>query len=129
MRYLLLLLFLLNACSPLAPIQPEQPELPVSYRAEQPAHAETLPDHWWESFGDPQLNQLQQQLLSSNLDLRQALYRIEQLEALQRASAAGLWPSLTLSGSINRDKTPGSSNPLISSNQRVSLAASYEVDL
>ena len=129
MRYLLPLLFLLNACSPLAPIQPEQPELPHSYRAEQPAHAETLPDHWWESFGDPQLNQLQQQLLNSNLDLRQALFRIEQLEALQRASAAGLWPDLTLSGSINREKNPASSNPTISNNQRVSLAASYEVDL
>ena len=129
MKYLPLLLLLLSACSPLTPIKVPPPELPDSYLQEQQPAAELLPDRWWESFNDPELNRLQQQLLDSNLDLRQALHRLEQLEALQRISSASLWPSLNLSASINREKTPGSNNPTIATNERVSLAASYEVDL
>ncbi len=127
MRYLLLLL-LLTACSPLAPIQVEPPELPENYLFESEP-TEVLPERWWESFGDLQLNRLQEQLLQQNLDLRQALYRLEQLEALQRINAASLWPSLNLGASASRDKSSGSGEPILSSNQRISLAASYEVDL
>jgi NodT family efflux transporter outer membrane factor (OMF) lipoprotein len=129
MKYLLLLLFLTSACSPLAPIEVTPPELPSSYRQDKQQNTETLPDRWWQSFGDPQLNQLQLQLLDSNLDLLQALHRLQQLEALQRVSAASRWPSLNLSGALNRGKPAGSSNPTISTSEQVSLAASYEVDL
>jgi len=129
MRSLLLLLLLLSGCSPLAPIAIEPQELPTSYLQQTPQDAELLPDRWWQSFGDPQLNQLQQQLLDGNLDLQQALHRLQQLEALQRASAASLWPNLNFSGSLRREKNPGSNNPSFSNSERASLAASYEVDL
>ena len=130
MRYLLLLTLLLSsACSPLTPITLEPPELPASYLQQPPPNAESLPDRWWQSFGDPQLNQLQQQLLDGNLDLQQALYRLQQLAALQRASSASLWPNLNFSASLSRDKSAGSGNPNFATSERASLAAGYEIDL
>lgn len=124
-----LLFLLLSGCSALAPRAIEPAQLPASYQQQRPQNAEKLPDRWWLSFADPQLNRLQQQLLDGNLDLLAALHRLQQLEALQRASAASLWPNLTFSGALMRDKSPGGSQPGITSSQRASLAASYEVDL
>lgn len=128
-RLFFISLLLLSACSPFVQPQLEPPQLPESYQQQQSKTAQLLPDRWWEIFADPQLNRLQQQLLSDNLDLRQALYRLEQLEALQRISGASLWPSLTLSGSMSREKNPGTPSPTISSSERASLAAGYEIDL
>ncbi len=123
------LLLLLAACSPFEIKNIEPPELPEQYLAAAATEGGRLTDRWWESFNDPHLNRLQEQLFSGNLDLQQALHRLEQREALERISGAGLWPSLTLSGALNREKTPGVSSSALASTQRVSLAASYEVDL
>ncbi len=122
-------LLLLVACNPFQPRKIEPPVLPEQYLAAGKAAGVELLDRWWESFNDQELNRLQQQLFSGNLDLQQAIYRLEQLEALQRISSASLWPSLTLSGSLNREKTPGIIDSTIANNQRASLAAGYEVDL
>ncbi len=128
-RLLILGTFLLTACSPFQTSRIAPPELPDQYLVAEQATDKLLPIRWWESFNDLQLNRLQQQLFEGNLDLQQAIHRLEQLEALQRISAASLWPSLTLSGSASREKSPGSSQTTIASNQTASLAASYEVDL
>jgi NodT family efflux transporter outer membrane factor (OMF) lipoprotein len=127
--FIVTLLVLLPACSPFAQPKIELPPLPETYQQRPAEAAVNLPDHWWESFAESQLNQLQQEMLTSNFDLRQALHRLEQLEALQRASGASLWPALTLSGSINREKSPGNNSPTIATSERASLAASYEIDL
>lgn len=122
-------LFLLTACSPFVspPLAPPQ-LLPESYQS-TPQSANPLPNRWWESFADPRLNRLQEEMLANNLDLQQALYRLEQLEALQRISGSSLWPTLTLSGSVSRDKTPSGSSENFSTTKRATLAASYEVDI
>jgi NodT family efflux transporter outer membrane factor (OMF) lipoprotein len=127
-RLVLLSLLLLSACNPLLPPQSEPPRLPDKYAA-QNFSASQLPGRWWLSFGDPQLNRLQERMLGSNLDLRQSLYRLEQLDALRRSSGAGLWPTLTASASASRERSPGMNGNTTSSNSRGSLAASYEVDL
>lgn len=129
MKYLLPLLLLVAACSPFTVSPPTEPQLPQSFLGAPQQEADKLPERWWEMFADPELNRLQQQLLSGNLDLRQALYRLEQLDALQRASGAGLWPTLTLSGTTGRDRTLGITGSSISESSRISLAAGYEVDL
>ncbi len=129
MRYLLPLLLLLAACSPFTVPETTSPPLPQSYLGASQQEAVKLPDRWWEVFADPELNRLQQQLLSGNLDLRQTLYRLEQLAALQRAGGAGLWPALTLNGSASRNSTPGITGNSISNSSQISLAAGYEIDL
>ena len=129
MRLLLLFLLLLTACNPLRPEQLKLPEAPKSYATEQTEPVVHLSERWWTDFHDTHLNQLQQQLFSNNLDLRQALYRLQQLEALQKRSGASLWPQINLNGSISRDSTPGIIDDTISTNKRFSVAAGYEVDL
>ncbi len=129
MRLLLISLFLLTACNPLRPAQLERPETPKYYSTEQTGAVIQLSEHWWTDFHDPQLNQLQQQLFSNNLDLRQALYRLQQLQALQKMSGATLWPQLNLNGSLSRDQSPGIPKDTRSTNTRLSVAAGYEIDL
>jgi len=129
MRLICLLFLLLSACNPLKMEPLEPPKPPENYTTEQTEPVVQLSERWWEDFNDPQLNQLQQQLFSNNLDLRQALYRLRQLEALQRINGASLWPQINLNGSINRDSTPGRNDNILSTNKRFSVAAGYELDL
>ncbi|SHJ28150.1 efflux transporter, outer membrane factor (OMF) lipoprotein, NodT family [Malonomonas rubra DSM 5091] len=127
-RLALISFILLTACNPLQPPKSDPPQLPEKYAA--PAEStEQRPDRWWQSFNDPQLDQLQEQMLSGNLDLRQSLYRLDQLDALRRTSGAGLWPSLSANASAGRDRTPSAAGESTSSSYRGSLAASYEIDL
>ncbi len=118
---------LLTACSSFTPRAIDPPELPKSYRNAQQAETTVLAERWWQNFSDPQLDRLQQQMLNSNLDLQQALYRLDQLEALQRISGSSLLPTLTLSGSASREKSAASN--FKATNSRLSLAANYEIDL
>ncbi len=130
MRFLFLIFLLfLSGCNPLQmkPLQPPAP--PETYAAKQTEPVVQLSEKWWQDFHDPQLNQLQQQLFSNNLDLRQALYRLQQLEALQKKSGANLWPQINLQGAVSRDSTPGIIDDTLSTNKRFSVAAGYEVDL
>lgn len=129
MRLLLFSLLLLTACNPLRPAQLELPDPPEHYATAQSGDAVQLSDHWWTDFHAPQLNQLQQQLFSNNLDLRQALYRLQQLEALQKMSGATLWPQLNLNGSLSRDRSPAIPKDTTATNSRLSVAAGYEIDL
>lgn len=129
MRLLLFSLFLLTACNPLRPAQLEIPAPPTDYATTQAESAVQLSEHWWEDFNDPQLNQLLQQLFSNNLDLRQALYRLQQLESLQKISGATLWPQLNLNGSLSREQSPASPRDTTATNTRLSVAAGYEIDL
>ncbi len=129
MRLLLFSLLLLSACNPLQMKPLEPPEPPGNYATEQTDPVVQLSERWWTDFHDPHLNQLQQQLFSNNLDLRQALYRLQQLEALQRRSGASLWPQINLNGSISRDSTPGIIDDTLTTNKQFSVAAGYEVDL
>lgn len=129
-RLALILLLLLTACNPLLPPQSAAPQLPAEQlKALSQDNEAQLPDRWWQSFNDPQLNRLQEQMLSSNLDLRQSLYRLEQLDALFRTGGAGLWPTLTAKAAANRDHTPTVTGSSTSDSLSGSLAASYEIDL
>lgn len=129
MKFLLLCLLLLAACNPLRPSQLEPPEFPQDYATEQSGAITQLSEHWWEDFNDPQLNKLQQQLFSNNLNLRQALYRLQQLQALQKISGASLSPQLNLNGSLSRDQSLAITGEATSTTTRFSIAASYEIDL
>ncbi len=122
------LLFLV-ACNPLAPASLPAPQVPEGYSFSPSPPAAQAPDRWWLAFEDPQLDRLEQQLFSGNLDIRQALHRLEQLEAQQRQTAAGRWPSLALNGSANRSQSLGAAGETRSTISSLSLAAGYELDL
>lgn len=57
---------------------------------------------WWLHFDDPVLNDLIEQARSQNLDLRQALARIEEARALRDAARGRLYPQVDARSSITR---------------------------
>lgn len=124
-----IVILLLTACNPFVAQKSEPPQLPQSYQLSAPQQGPALPERWWEAFADRRLNELQNEMLAGNLDLRQALHRLEQLEALRKTSAASLWPTLNLNASASRDRSPSTSGSNISKSSRISLAAGYEIDL
>ena len=131
MKFLLLLipLLLLSGCNPLRQAQLKPSPPPTNYSSITTSETGQMQQQWWLSFNNPQLNQLQQQLFSNNLNLRQALYRLQQLEALQQISGASLWPQLNLNGALSRDHAPGFLDDTDTTSKRISVAAGYEVDL
>jgi len=59
---------------------------------------------WWKEFKDPVLDSLVARAVKNNLDLRIAEARVREERATLAATAAGLWPTLDLSGSYSRNR-------------------------
>ena len=108
----LLLLTAVGACS-LAPA-PRMPapvaELPEAYDdeappAEAPA-AEADARQWWRAFDDPTLDRLVETALTENLDLREAIARLEELRHRYRIARAPLFPAINLNANVNESSAP-----------------------
>jgi multidrug efflux system outer membrane protein len=61
---------------------------------------------WWEMFHDPELNQLEEQAVAQNQDLKGAVARVDEARARARLSGASFFPSLTLNPSYTRTQLP-----------------------
>ena len=66
-----------------------------------------LRDNWWELFGDPQLNALEDQVSSSNQNVAAAYAAFMQARALVRQAQAQYWPTLSVGASVTRSRQPG----------------------
>jgi multidrug efflux system outer membrane protein len=97
---------------------------------------------WWELFRDSELNQLEEQAISQNQDLKQAVARVDEARARARLSGAEFFPSLTLQPSYTRTQVttdnpqfakipiPGILNRYEPYNSfSVPLDLSYEIDI
>ena len=62
---------------------------------------------WWRTFDDPTLNTLIDTALLANLDLAEAVGRLEELRHRYRIARSPLLPSLNVTGDVNRSDTPG----------------------
>jgi NodT family efflux transporter outer membrane factor (OMF) lipoprotein len=86
---------------------------------------------WWEVYGDPVLNGLQDRVeVSSNtLQLAEAQYR--QAQAAATIASSALFPSVSADGSASRAKTParGTIPGSLSNTFGAGLAAGWELDL
>jgi NodT family efflux transporter outer membrane factor (OMF) lipoprotein len=63
---------------------------------------EKLASNWWEIFGDPQLNTLEQQVNVSNQNLKAAAAQYQQALALLRYNRANYYPTVTTSPAATR---------------------------
>jgi NodT family efflux transporter outer membrane factor (OMF) lipoprotein len=108
----------------------------------KPPDAATVPapelSRWWTIFSDPTLDQLIDQALTQNLDVREAAARIEESRALRAVAAGGYWPEVHAQGGVTRRRQsengpiPIASIPLIERNQTIYDAgfdANWEIDL
>ena len=96
------------------------------------APGEQLPrGKWWEAYGDPVLNVLEDRVeVSSNaLQIAEAQYR--QAQAAATIAGAALFPAITADGSADRARSParGSTPGSIGNTFGAELAASWEFDL
>lgn len=89
---------------------------------------------WWELFGDARLNALADQVNVSNENVRFAEARLRQAEALVEQSRSGLWPTLAISASATRSRSPNISGSNTNTSAPVNvynmpLTASWAPDL
>lgn len=77
---------------------------------------------WWKAFNDSLLDALVERAVKSNLDLRIAEARVREERALIDFTAAGLWPTLDVSGSYSRNRV--SKNALFSGRSSSGSSAS-----
>jgi multidrug efflux system outer membrane protein len=59
---------------------------------------------WWSRFDDPTLTALVEQSASQNLNVQEAVLRIEEAQAQTAVVAGGLWPSLSGNASWSRQR-------------------------
>jgi NodT family efflux transporter outer membrane factor (OMF) lipoprotein len=112
----------------------EQP-VPGEWKQAEPKDAASR-GKWWEVFGDPVLNGLEEQVSVSNQTLAQAEAQFRGARAAARGSRAALFPALTAGASADRSRSsanrpgavPGVTPPTVNDFQ-APLDLTYEIDV
>lgn len=141
---LLLAATVLGGCATVGPDYAGPPALAVEGNWIQPdvaLPAGTAPAElarWWETLGDPVLERLIGTALERNLDLRQAMSRIDEARALRDRTAGARAPTVAAGTSVNRRRQsengalPIGSLPGLDASQTIYDAgfdAAWELDL
>jgi multidrug efflux system outer membrane protein len=103
-------IFLALAGCSFAP-EPRTPEVVLDLPSEYPAAPEDgsevrRPIRWWTVFGDPVLESLVDTALAANLDLREAVARVEEVRQRYRIARSELFPALGLAADASYQDTP-----------------------
>jgi NodT family efflux transporter outer membrane factor (OMF) lipoprotein len=78
------------------------PDVPIAPSFRSTGGTQPIEGQWWRSFNDETLNQLQEQALSNNLTIEQALARVDQSRAAIGLQRAGTRPIGQAEGSVAR---------------------------
>jgi outer membrane protein, multidrug efflux system len=84
---------------------------------------------WWTTFGDAQLVSLTERAIAANLDLKQALSRLEQARSSLGITESGLWPTVNAAGSGSRSRTHVNDTAVKGNTFRAGLDAAWELDV
>jgi multidrug efflux system outer membrane protein len=114
---------------PAVPLPPSFPDAPAGQAA---AEAAPVRADWWTLYRDPLLDRLVADALADNKDLRIAVARIDEAEAVAREVNAAIFPEIDLGAGASRTR----SNPALISqganptanNFRVAMSTSFEID-
>lgn len=136
---------LLSGCAIGADFHRPVLQTPAAYKENADWKAATPRDDvpkgaWWEVYGDPVLNDLQQQLAAANQDIAAAEARYRESLALVQVARSSLFPTLSADASATRAKsasgrattstgTTATTSGSISNNYNLSADAAWEVDL
>ena len=146
---LVLLIAMLEGCTlgpkyvkPSVPTTPTfKEEAPASYQGSEqwkPANPEDQASRgkWWEIFGNPELNNLEEQVATSNQDLKVYEARFREARAAIRFNRASQFPTITTAPSVAYTKNSDYSPSFPSKIQQASTGdfvlpfdLSYELDL
>jgi NodT family efflux transporter outer membrane factor (OMF) lipoprotein len=126
-----------NYKKPAAPAPAAFKEQPVPGEWKQAEPKDTAArGKWWEVFGDPLLNELEEQVSISNQTLAQAEAQYRGARAAARGARAALFPVLTAGASVDRSRAsanrpsapPGSTSPTVNDFQ-APADLTYEIDV
>jgi len=134
------LTLLLGACSLAPPLKTPIVPTADAYKEigpwTQAQPADRLPrDSWWALYGNAELDDLEKGLIAGNPTLAAALANYAQARALSDQARAGLFPTLGLSASTERNRESinaplrGPSTPTYYNANTVGGSVSYELDL
>jgi multidrug efflux system outer membrane protein len=108
---------------------------PSTYRTENPVtNAAYIELNWWEIYKDAKLQALIREALTNNYDLRIAMARVEQANALAMQARSQFVPSISYNGTVSRGRNSvfGSAFPnngVTVNSALATLNAFWEVDL
>ena len=77
-------------------------ESPTAWRIDYPMAAEVANTRWWEQFGDPVLNDLVDDALRGNLDVRIAAARVDQFIGALATTRSQLYPQIGYGAEASR---------------------------
>lgn len=129
---------LLAACAVGPDYQRPATPLPTAFTSNTAvAHSESalIERQWWKLFADPTLDELVSNALANNADLRQAVARIEESDALMRQAGAALFPEID--GNLGSNHARSSQKaaapipagyPVTQKNLTGSLGTTFELD-
>jgi NodT family efflux transporter outer membrane factor (OMF) lipoprotein len=134
------LMLLLGACSLAPPLKTPVVPTADAYKEMGPwtqaQPADRLPrDSWWALYGNAELDDLEKGLITGNPTLAAALANYAQARALADQARAGLFPTLGLSASVERNRESinaplrGPTTPTYYNANTVGGSVSYELDL
>ncbi len=108
-------------------------QMPESY---QYAPAETImpepDDQWWRVFNDPELNQLVEEVLKNNLDIKRATAAVLEVRAQLVETRAERFPQVGVEAGVERRQIPKPNSVSIdrtTTTYDLALPASFEIDL
>ncbi len=126
----------LSACTVgpryVSPVPAAPSQTPFLEAGKSPAFSgEQPPGQWWSLFGDPLLDQLVNEALTANTDLRVAAANLAQARAVLREQRAGRLPTTTVgaSGTYARQANPLGAGSIEGDSYDVGLDVGYQVDL
>lgn len=116
-----------NGCNLSRP-RPVQPlfQMPAAFSSQG---VEPVPEKWWQSFDDPQLNTVIEEAMASNFTIRSAWDRLTQAEQTAIKASASQWPSATYFGGAERTGRDTSGTTTYATDYFAGVSAAYEVDL
>lgn len=104
-KYILPGFFLLTGCMVGPKYSPPDSPLPSEFEEKGAvSQGDESLTRWWKQFDDPLLNELIDQALIANYDLKIAVERIEQTRAQYRIEKSYLWPEIDLNATATRSQ-------------------------
>ena len=111
-------------------------DVPAQWRIDFPKAADVANTKWWEQFGDPVLNQLIEEALRENLDVRAAAARVDQFIGALATTRSQFYPQIGYSADVSRNRAsrvgqppvPAGGDPYYTLYQ-AALSAQWQIDL
>src|SRR5574340_302563 len=107
-------------------------DLPGGFSGAAAEAGAAVPGDWWRLYRDPLLDELVASALAANVDVAQAVARVEEADASLRAVDAALLPEIDLSGAAARSassaRVAGPAPPFVRNDVRLAFTAAYEID-